>query len=182
MNYLHQFSGKNIIHQIKRYWNPTTIRLRTKQLSVQTDFDATLSDAITKNQRIYIIMHEDMSEQSESWLFSQHNVGYTWHSMSFIESAGCSLLAEKVADNCYRQASKQLVRLDLYLSYGLCINDLASWCNTKIRSSAQECRKNARMRGRTINFIVVDYAGLGSGRDVVKVAREENMRNIQFFR
>ena len=182
MSYLHQISGKNIINQLKRYWNPTEMRLRNKKLSVQTDFDATLGDAIAKNQRIYIIMHQNLSEQSESWLFSHNYVGYTWHPMSFIESAGCSSLAEKVAENCYHEARRQLVRLDLYLSYGLCINDLASWCNTKIRSSAQECRKNARERARTVSFIVVDYAGLGSGRDVVKVAREENLKNILFFR
>ena len=142
----------------------------------------TLGKAIRRNQRIYIIMHENMSQNSESWLFSHHYVGYTWHSMSFINSGGCSSLAEKVADNCYKEARRPFVRLDLYLSYGLCIDDLASWCNTKIKSTAEKCRKNARKRGRTVSFIVVDYADLSPGRDVVKVAREENLKNIQFFR
>ena len=175
------FSGKNLINQIKALWNPTSNRLQAKQLSVQTDFDATLGDAVSSNQRIFIIMHEDLSQNSEHWLFSHHLVGYTWHSMSFIASWGCKTLAEKVAENCYKEASRPLVRLDLYLSYGLCIDDLASWCNGWIGSSAKKCRKNARKRGRTVSFIVVDYADLGAGRDVIKVARNENLKNIQHY-
>ena len=150
---------------------------------MQTDYDATLGDAVSTNQRIYIIMHTALSQRAEPWLFWQHYVGYTWHSMSFIASKGCSSLADKVAENCDREAGKgmSLVRLDLYLTYGLCVDDLASWCNEKIKLAAGKCRQNARKYRKTVNFLVIDYADLDPGKNVVKIAREENERNIKYF-
>lgn len=126
-------------------------------------------------------MHDDLSQNLEHWLFTQDYVGYTWESWSFITSWGCKNLADKVSENCFKEARRHLVRLDLYLSYGLCISDLASWCNVWIKSSVDKCHQNAKRRGRTINFIVVDYADIGSGRDVIKVAKEENLKNIVHF-
>ena len=127
-------------------------------------------------------MHDNLSQQSENWLYTNDYIGYTWIQWTFISSWGCQKLANAVAEKCSDRArERRFVRLDLYLSSGLCIDDLASWCNTLIRPSTEKCRKNARVHGRTVNFIVVDYADLGSGRDVVKVAREENLKNVNYF-
>lgn len=176
-------SGQNIIDQIKDRWNPTRERLSNKKLSVQTNYHSTLGEAISRNQRIYVIMHTELSDMSEPWLFWQHYVGYTWHSMSFIASRGCSALADKVAENCDKEAGKgmSLVRLDLYLTYGLCVDDLAGFCNKKIKSAAEKCRKNVRKHRKTVNFLVVDYADASPGKDVVQVAKMENLKNIKYY-
>ena len=178
--------GADVIKRLKAYWEPTKARLKSKQLAIQTYFHATLGEAIKNNQRIYIFMHDELSDVTDGrgWLFSQHYVGFTWHSMIFIKSNGCQKLADKVASNCAKEASKIsrfLIRLDLYLSSGLCVHDLASWCNEKMPAAANKCRINARKHGKTINFIVIDYADVGAGRKVADVAREQNIENIKYF-
>ncbi|XP_065055064.1 uncharacterized protein LOC135683671 [Rhopilema esculentum] len=176
--------GKDIINKIKARWEPTQQRLSSKELSVQTNYYATLGRAVTKNQRIYIIMHTELSKSAtEPWLFWQHYVGYTWHSMSFIASSRCINLADKVAENCFTEAKKgrSLIRLDLYLTYGLCIHDLASWCNTRISPAAKTCRKNARQFNKTVNFIVIDYADSEAGKKVKDIAKNENLNNIKYY-
>ena len=178
--------GADIIKRLKSYWEPTKERLKSKQLAIQTHYHATLGEAIKNNQRIYIFMHDELSDLAghKGWLFWQHHVGFTWHSMTFITSNGCQKLADKVASNCAKEASKtyrSLVRLDLYLSSGLCIHDMASWCNKKMPAAADKCRINARKYRKTINFIVIDYADLGAGRKVADVARKQNLENIKYF-
>eukprot|EP00112_Aurelia_sp_Birch-Aquarium-sp1_P010463 Seg2232.4 transcript_id=Seg2232.4/GoldUCD/mRNA.D3Y31 product="hypothetical protein" protein_id=Seg2232.4/GoldUCD/D3Y31 len=176
--------GADVIKRLKSYWEPTTERLQSKQLAIQTHYSATLGEAIKNNQRIYIFMHDDLSDLADhaGWLFWQHYVGFTWHSMVFITSSGCQKLADKVASNCAKEArNRSLVRLDLYLSSGLCIHDMASWCNKRMPAAADKCRKNARKYRKTINFIVIDYADIGAGRKVADVARNQNLENIKYF-
>lgn len=152
-----------------------------KELSVQTNIDATLGKAITTNQRVYVIMHTDLSQNAAPWLFSQENVGSTSTPMSFIESRFCSRLYDQIADKCSSAASKRFIRLDHYVTEGICIRDMAYICNSKIKYTADKCLANANKHGKTVNFLVIDYADDFRGKEVVNVAREENLKNIQFF-
>ena len=78
---------------------------------------------------------------------------------------------------CQREAARDFLRYDLYLSAGLCNYDLAKYCRKYIRYGVHKCSEAAWTRKGTVNFIVVDFAD----QMVVQAAKCQNFRNIKNY-
>ena len=167
--------GADILKLLKQFWDTKGSNGETP-LTLQTSTSATLGRSIAMNRRIYVIGHTSLVR--DSLIIPHYTVGYTWVSMTYINSNGCQNLIEKMDDKrCFRESFHQFTRYDLYLSSGLCIHDMASSCRQHIDVGVEKCFDGTRRNRRTVNFIVVDYAT----EKVVRVAAEQNRRNIKLF-
>jgi len=174
--------GEGIVKLLKDRWNPSKSNIANGKVTMQTNLDALIGDSVKQNKRIYTFLHLRLTMNSENFLFHHNYIGYTWNSMGWVGSDDCKALATKVSDNCPHEARRKFVRLDLYLSWGLCVDDLASKCNKHIDYAAKRCVKNIEdaswTQAKTVNFIVIDYATEGKGLDAVKVAKQLTEKHI----
>lgn len=172
-------TGADIIKQLSDKWEPSNKQLAAGQLAIETSVGRKLGESIKKNQRIHIIMHTSLSgSYRKPWIISQWNVGFTWTSMTFLASSGCKNLMNAMGETrCRKEASHRFVRYDMYLSSGLCVDDLASVCRKYIKTGVEKCFKGTYARRRTVNFIVVDYVG----SEVINAAVQHNKRNIKVY-
>lgn len=175
--------GKTIVQQLTELWNPSEINIKTGKLVMQPQIDDLIGNAIKSNKRVYVFLHDrSKKDMKESFLFHQNLIGYTWVSMAYVGSNGCKNLAKKISDNCPYEARRKFVRLDLYLSWGLCIDDLASSCNKHLDYVTRRCYDKInqhRTYAQTVNFIVTDYSTEKPGIDAVKIAKEITERYIR---
>ena len=171
--------GGNIIQQLTEKWEPSDPRNLLRKLSIQPSIEVKLGDAIRYNQRIYVIMHNELVLGNRaSWIIPHWTVGQTYTDMTFIESNGCYNLQKAMAESrCQREAAHTFVRYDMYLKSGLCRKHLASYCRKFISGGVSRCFVGTSTRRRTVNFIVVDYAN----NDVIRAVTNQNMENIQYF-
>ena len=52
--------------------------------------------------------------------------------MNLIESAGCSKLVDAIQKQCADSYYFDFMEVDLFLTWGLCVEHLADWCNEYI--------------------------------------------------
>ncbi|XP_057314321.1 uncharacterized protein LOC130655570 [Hydractinia symbiolongicarpus] len=168
-------TAKDIIRQLEGTW----IHSDSSKVAIQPSKYAKLGSAVNQNKRIYIIMHNDLLKHNhKNWAIPHWKVGYTWTSMTFINSNGCHNLVKSMGkDRCTREASRNFVRYDLYLSSGLCTWDMASHCNQHIQEGLNRCFSGTKTKHKTVNFIVVDYAD----KRVIEGARKQNIKNIKMY-
>ena len=170
--------ASDLTRQLLVLWEPNEEHLANEKLTMATTLNPKLRDAIKSNQRIYMIIHEILILRRQPWMIPHWVVGYTWTHMQFVGSRGCySLMSDMSGGRCQREAARSFLRYDLYLSSGLCLQDMAKYCRKYIKYGVHKCFQQSWMRRSTVNFIVVDYAGY----EVVKAAKCQNFRNIQFF-
>ena len=172
--------GQDIVNQLKGLWDPSGAN---GKLAMQTNINAKIGDSIKDNKRIYVFLHSNLKNNIHGqYLFHQDLIGYTWVSRTWITSNNCRKLATEISDNCPHEARRKFVRLDLYLTSGLCIWDLAKACNGHIKYATKRCYENIQNNqpttAQTVNFITIDYATEGKGKNVVKVAKEMTERYI----
>lgn len=172
-------TGANVIRQLKERWEPSDSKDTLRRLSIQPSIEVKLGDAIRYNQRVYVVMHNELVlGNREPWIIPHWTVGHTHTNMKFIESSGCYNLMKSMSESrCQREAAHTFVRYDMYLSSGLCRKHLASHCRKFISGGVGKCFIGTSTRRRTVNFLVVDYAN----DDVILAARNQNVENIQFF-
>ena len=172
-------TGANIIRQLSEKWEPSDLKNTLRKLSIQPSIEVKLGDAIRYNQRIYVIMHNELVlGNRESWIIPHWTVGQTYTDMTFIGSNGCYNLQKEMAESrCQREAAHTFVRYDMYLKSGLCKKHLASYCRRFISGGVGKCFVGTSTRRRTVNFVVVDYVN----DEVILTARNQNVENIQFF-
>ena len=174
--------GEGIIATLKLLWNPTTENVRNGKLTMQTYLHSRIGRAISDNKRIYVFLHDKLRTSYEPFLFSTYYMGYTWETMSYLGSNGCAHLADKISSKCTAQSNNRMfIRLDLFLTLGLCVDDLSSKCNRYVKSSAQKCFDNSYggWRGKTVNFLVLDYVHRQPGLDAVAVAKDITAQYIK---
>lgn len=159
-------------------WEPTNERLENRELTLATSTSLKLREAISRNQRIFFIIHQSLVLRDQPWLIPHWSVGYTWTQMKFVGSKGCQSLMRDISGiRCQREAARTFLRYDLYLTSGLCVYDLAKYCRKYIKYGVHKCFEGAWTRKSTVNFIVVDFAN----EVVVKAAKCQNFRNIQYY-
>ena len=167
--------GADILKLLKQFWVTKSNNEETP-LTIQTSTIATLASSIAKNRRIYVIGFTPLFR--DSLIIPHDRVGYTWVDMTFINSKTCGNLINKMDDKrCYRESFHRFTRYDLYLKYGLCRDHMAFFCRQYMEYGVKNCFEDTQRNRRTVNFIVVDYAT----EKVVRVAAEQNRRNIKFF-
>jgi len=171
--------GANIINQIMKMWEPSDSRNTLRRLAIQPSVEVKLGDAIRYNQRIYVIMHNELVlGHREPWIIPHWTVGRTNTDMSYLQSKGCYKLMDTMSkEKCQQESTHRFVRYDMYLKNGLCRRHLASKCRKFIHDGLSKCFTKTSTRRRTVNFVVVDYVN----EEVVRAVRNQNIENIQYF-
>ena len=163
--------------QVNDLWGSS----KTGELSVQNDQYATLGRSISDNKRIFVIMAEKLTTNivRKSNYISEYDVGFTWTSKHGATKSDAKELIEAMGENrCENEAYRHsFVRYDLYLSWGLCIDDLAALVKPFIREGVLGCHAGTTKQRKTVNFILVDYVD----EAVVNVANELNKINIKNY-
>lgn len=172
-------AGSDVIEHLLNKWEPSNPSNNFRELSIQPSLDVTIGDAVRQNQRIYIIMDNDLViGHRKKWIIPHWVVGVVSQSMSFIRSRGCYNLMKRLSGfKCQKEAAHTFVRYDMFLKIGLCRKHLAKYCRKFISGGVKKCFLGTSLQRRTVNFIVVDYAD----DDVIMAARKQNVENIQFF-
>ncbi|XP_057314896.1 uncharacterized protein LOC130656072 [Hydractinia symbiolongicarpus] len=170
-------TARDIIQQLERKW----IHSNSSKVAIQPSKNATLRSAVNQNKRIYIIMHDGLSNHNyRNWALSHKSVGYTWIGMSYFGSNYCRKLVEEMGqERCEAEAAiHNFVRYDLYLSpFPPCNTYNAELCNKLINEGRGRCFSGTKIRGKTVNFFVVDYADT----QVIEATKKQNIRNIEMY-
>ncbi|EDO44758.1 predicted protein [Nematostella vectensis] len=174
-------TGQHITKLIEERWGVTAERQTRKELMVN-DYRRrnwhwpTLGEAVMSNQRIFVFMTSKLIHHRGG------TIGMSWKSYGLIESKGCSKLVEYIREKC-DQSYSDFMQIDLILTWGLCVDDMAYFCNRYTEQITQECaERRAKTNRMTANFILVDYQSEISGSNRVgQVALRQNIRNVKSF-
>ncbi|XP_032242650.1 uncharacterized protein LOC5516780 [Nematostella vectensis] len=187
-------TGQHITKLIEERWGVTAERQTRKELMVN-DYRRrnwhwpTLGEAVMSNQRIFVFMTSKLIHHrghelyySHRWINPSGTIGMSWKSYGLIESKGCSKLVEYIREKC-DQSYSDFMQIDLILTWGLCVDDMAYFCNRYTEQITQECaERRAKTNRMTANFILVDYQSEISGSNRVgQVALRQNIRNVKSF-
>ncbi|XP_065676689.1 uncharacterized protein LOC100201425 [Hydra vulgaris] len=170
-------AGPAVMKQILDLWGAP----KAGELAIQTNKYATLGQSILDNKRIYIIMAQKLTNNiaDKSNYINEHDVGFTWTSKHGATQSDAKELIEEMGENrCERETFGHFfVRYDLYLTWGLCNDDLAALVKPFIRQGTSGCYTGTSRQKKTVNFILVDYVD----EEVVNVANDLNKINIKNF-
>jgi len=156
----------------------------------------TLQQAIDDGKRVFVFVYDSLCDSTcksaYDWAISREIMKDTWQTRGV--STGCSGIVGDTETNCQTHASAELVLESHFGSYGLCVYNMAGYCQNYLQQSAMKCRAKRIASSKTVNFIAVDYyqyhhsggqdntgASCSWCGDVVEVASKLNDLNIASF-
>ncbi|XP_028390762.1 uncharacterized protein LOC114515665 [Dendronephthya gigantea] len=141
-----------------------------------------LKDAIQSNERIFILvaeyLYQNMPSKDQGIVLSKGLIASTWGTNPVTSS--CSGITQHAKDKC--STSTTFIDLSAFGSYGLCTWEMATICSKWLGEAAFECLKLRKTLGKTVNFLLVDWAEYYSGGEsVINKAKFMNEENIKTY-
>ena len=177
--------SKKIIDELEKRWNPN---VASNKVKMSTERWPTLRKAIESKQRIFIFFHHGLwvHASGKNYIYrtafsgSTHNYQSTYES-PYVGPGGCDGIIDPARRRC--NTDIQFVELSAFGHSGLCVWDMAWHCSRSLKKAADECYKQRKSRGKTVNVILVDYpvSNYYGSQSVMNIARNLNEKNIQRF-
>ena len=145
----------------------------------------TLRQAIETNQRIFVFMENGPAKYispQPDWLVQSNGVmRSSWKSVYVGFIYGCIDIVQPARDKC--DTGRDFMELAAFGTHGLCRWDMAWWCSKDdgIGDAMEECYTKRQKHGKTVNFMIVDFAVDNYETSVIDRAKTMNQRNIQTF-
>ena len=145
----------------------------------------TLRQAIESKQRVIVLMENGPAKYitpQPDWLVQSNSViASTWKDVYVGFVYGCIDIVPPARDKC--DSTRDFTELAAFGTHGLCRWDMAWWCSKDngIGNAIEECYTDRKKRGKTVNFLIVDFAVDNYETSVVDRAKTLNQRNIQQF-
>ena len=169
---------------LERFWDPTPERIADGNLTMNTGYNTTggdwpiLGDAIAANQRVFVVMAEELLLGGKPWAHPESVYRSTFGTT--IVTDNCDPATGYARDRC--DVCVDLVLVNAFGSYGLCIFEMAELCSLQLYNASDACYYQRRDNGKTVNWIMIDFPDLTvSPNTVVEVAQGLNERNIEYY-
>ena len=169
-----------------KLWDPNSSNNPTMSTYYNTNNKwPTLREAIQSRQRILIFMDNNLSQhitnQNWPWLVTSNNIiGSTWTTVTVIPTS-CSGIISGAKSKC--GTPSELIALSASGTSGLCTWDMATVCSKWLGEAQDACYNIRKNKGRTVNFLHVDYAVdyYYKSESVVNKAKFMNQKNIKQY-
>jgi hypothetical protein len=103
-------------------------------------------------------------------------IASTWDNNPVTSS--CSAITTNAKKKCDK--STAFIDLSGFASYGLCTWHMARLCSKWLGEAANECYKLRELKGKTVNFLLVDWSEYHKGQEsVLNKAKFMNKKNIK---
>ena len=179
--------GKSLSDMLTHLWNPngnSELKMNNYYKNHNNQWP-TLRQAIESKQRIFVFMENGPAKYinpQPDWLLQSNEFFRSTKSNIYVGPFnGCVDIVPKARDKCNTNGS--FIEVAAFGTHGLCTWDMAWHCSrdNAIGAAIDECLKKRENYGKTVNFLIVDYAVDNYEKLVVERAKTVNQKNIQNF-